>query len=218
MSKGKLSVLVFAVAAIAGWFFYQFWLAYQPKVERIQGQIEAQHYSISSKVPGRIDQVFVRKGEQVSRGQLIFTLLSPEIDAKMAQAVAGEHAAGALAEQAEKGARTQQIAAAKNQWKKAKAAEALMEKTYQRIDNLYNDGVVAEQKRDEVLTQWQAARYTERAAYQMFALAKEGARDETKRAAKAKEKMAAGAVAEVAAYAAETKAESWHNGEVLKFC
>ncbi len=73
---------------------------------------------------------------------------------------------------------------------------------------------MAEQKRDEAYTQWQAARYTEQAAYQMYTMAKEGARVETKRAAAEKARMAAGAVAEVEAYAADTQISSWFDGEV----
>jgi HlyD family secretion protein len=202
------------IIAIVVWLTYSFYQAYQPTPLRIQGQIEAQHYSVSSKVAGRIDKVLVRKGDTVSRGQMIFTLLSPEIEAKLQQAKAGERAAGALSEQAQTGARIQEISAAKTQWQKAKAADELMEKTYIRIDNLYKDGIVAEQKRDEVYTQWQASKYNESSAYQLYAMAKEGARDEVKRAAKEKENMAAGAVAEVEAYIADTKIESWHNGEV----
>ncbi|UTT84894.1 biotin/lipoyl-binding protein [Vibrio pelagius] len=201
---------------IIGWVGYSFYQAYLPQPVRIQGQIEAQQYSISSKVPGRIDQVFVRKGDIVEKGQLIFSLLSPEIDAKLEQAKAGEKAAGALAQEAEKGAREQQIQAAKDQWLKAKAAADLMEKTYQRVNNLYKDGVVAEQKRDEAETQWQAAKYTESAALQMYKLAQEGARDETKVAAAQKALMAAGAVAEVEAYAKDTQIHSWFNGEVAQ--
>jgi HlyD family secretion protein len=206
--------IILMIIALVIWLIYTFYQAYQPLPERIQGQIEAQNFSISSKIPGRIEQVLVRKGDKVSRGQMIFTLLSPEIQAKLQQAKAGEKAAGALAEQAEKGARIQEIAAAKTQWEKAKAANELMEKTYNRVNNLFNDGIVAEQKRDEVYTQWQAAKYNEGSAYQMYALTKEGARDEVKKAAKEKENMAAGAVAEVEAYIADTKIESWHNGEV----
>ncbi|MGF1703131.1 biotin/lipoyl-binding protein [Photobacterium makurazakiensis] len=216
MSKFKSIAMLVPVAALVGWLGFTFWQAYQPDPIRMQGQIEAQQYNISSKVPGRIEQVLVRKGDQVSRGELIFTLLSPEIDAKLEQAKAGREAAGAMAAQAEKGARSQEIAAARDQWQKAKAAAALMEKTYQRVDNLYEDGVMAEQKRDEAYTQWQAARFTERAAYQMYAMAKEGARDETKRAAVEKARMAAGAVAEVEAYAADTQVESWYDGEVAQ--
>ncbi|WP_017107935.1 HlyD family secretion protein, partial [Vibrio tasmaniensis] len=198
------------------WVGYSFYQAYQPQPVKLQGQIDAQQYSISSKVPGRIDEVFVRKGDSVEKGELIFSLLSPEIDAKLEQAKAGQKAAGALAKQAENGARTQQIQAAKDQWLKVKAAADLMDKTYQRVNNLYNDGVVAEQKRDEAKTQWQAAKYTESAAFQMYQLAREGARDETKVAAAQKALMAAGAVAEVEAYAKDTQIHSWFSGEVAQ--
>ncbi|MFA0016018.1 HlyD family secretion protein [Vibrio lentus] len=201
---------------IIGWVGYSFYQAYQPQPVKLQGQIDAQQYSISSKVPGRIDQVFVRKGDSVEKGELIFSLLSPEIDAKLEQAKAGQKAAGALAKEAENGARSQQIQAAKDQWLKAKAAADLMNKTYQRVNNLYNDGVVAEQKRDEAKTQWQAAKYTESAAFQMYQLAQEGARDETKVAAAQKALMAAGAVAEVEAYAKDTQIHSWFSGEVAQ--
>ncbi|MEZ9174358.1 HlyD family secretion protein [Vibrio kanaloae] len=201
---------------IIGWVGYSFYQAYQPQPVKLQGQIDAQQYSISSKVPGRIDQVFVRKGDAVEKGELIFSLLSPEIDAKLEQAKAGQKAAGALAKEAENGARSQQIQAAKDQWLKAKAAANLMNKTYQRVNNLYNDGVVAEQKRDEAKTQWQAAKYTESAAFQMYQLAQEGARDETKVAAAQKALMAAGAVAEVEAYAKDTQIHSWFSGEVAQ--
>ncbi|ENC9834725.1 biotin/lipoyl-binding protein [Vibrio fluvialis] len=214
MKAAKSSLLAVTVLAAAGWIGYSFYQAYQPEAVRLQGQIESQQYSISSKVPGRIDQVYVRKGDEVKKGQLIFTLHSPEIEAKLEQAIAGQKAAGALAQEAENGAREQQIRAAKDQWMKAKAAAELAEKTYLRVNNLYKDGVVAEQKRDEANTQWQAAKYTESAAFQMYEMAKEGARAETKQAAQEKARMAAGAVAEVEAYAADTKIESWFDGEV----
>ncbi|TMX36763.1 biotin/lipoyl-binding protein [Vibrio sp. Hep-1b-8] len=213
--KNAKPLLITAVAfGVASWISYSFYQAYQPKPVRLQGQIESQQYSISSKVPGRIDHVLVRKGDQVKQGDLIFTLHSPEIEAKLEQAKAGEKAADAMALEAEKGARIQQIQAAKDQWQKAKAASALMEKTYLRVNNLYQDGVVAEQKRDEAKTQWDAAKYTESAAYQMYKLAQEGARSETKLAAAEKARMAAGAVAEVEAYAQDTTIKSWFKGEV----
>ena len=214
MKNAKPLLLTAVALGVASWVGYSFYQAYQPKPVRLQGQIESQQYSISSKVPGRIDQVMVRKGDHVEKGELIFTLHSPEIEAKLEQAKAGEKAAGALAMEAEKGARAQQIQAAKDQWQKAKAASALMEKTYLRVNNLYKEGVVAEQKRDEAKTQWDAAKYTESAAFQMYQMAQEGARSETKLAAAEKARMAAGAVAEVEAYAEDTTIESWFDGEV----
>jgi HlyD family secretion protein len=214
MKKLKLGIILLLVALVISWLCFRFYQAYQPQPIRLQGQIQAQQYSISSKVPGRIDQVLVRKGDQVKKSQLIFTLFSPEITAKLDQAIAGQKAAGAMAKEAEKGARTQQIQASKDQWLKAKSATELMEKTYQRINNLYKDGVIAEQKSDEANTQRLAAKYTENAAFQMYQLTQEGAREETKFAAQQKEIMAAGVVAEVQASAADTKITSWFDGEV----
>ena len=208
-----MALIIFAGAAV-GWLGYSFWLAYQPVPAIIQGQIEAQQYNISSKVAGRIDKIMVKKGDLVEKGQLIFTIFSPEIEAKLIQAKAGRDAADAMSEQAQEGARSQEIRAAKDQWQQAKAAADLLEKTYQRIENLYRDGVLPEQKRDEVYTQMQAARFRENGALQLYHMAREGAREGTKKAAAGKAKMAAGAVAEVEAYAAETRIDSWHNGEV----
>ena len=210
----KITLVVLVLAAVGTWVGHSFYKAYQPVPIRLQGLIESQQYSISSKVPGRIDQVYVRKGDEVTKGQLIFTIHSPEIEAKLEQAVAGQKAAGAMAKEAVKGARDQEVQAAKDQWLKAQAAAELYEKTYDRVNNLYTDGVVAEQKRDEAKTQSEAAKLTEHAAAQMYEMAQEGTREGTKEAAAEKERMAAGAVSEVEAYLADTKINSWFDGEV----
>jgi HlyD family secretion protein len=93
-------VFVIAILALVG---RSFWQVYQPVSQKLQGQIEACQYNISSKVPGRVNQVMVDKGDSVAEGQLIFTLLSPELDAKLEQAKAGSEAASALADEAEEG-------------------------------------------------------------------------------------------------------------------
>jgi len=215
MKNKKPIWIVFAVVVVF-WMGFGFWRAYQPQGYRLQGQVEARQYSISSKVPGRIGELLVRKGDQVQEGQLIFTIYSPELDAKLEQARAGRDAAGALARQAENGARSQEIQAARDLWKKAEAAADLMEKTYRRVNNLFEEGVVSEQKRDEVYTQWQAALFTKNAARQMHLMAREGARDEIKQAAADKVRMAEGMVAEVEAYEADTRIESRFQGEVAQ--
>ncbi|MDX7784747.1 biotin/lipoyl-binding protein [Aeromonas caviae] len=216
MSQGKPWLLPLALVLLVLWLGWRFWLAYQPEPVRLQGQIEAQQYSVSSKVAGRIDEVLVKKGDQLTRGQLAFTLASPEIEAKLSQAKAGQAAAGAMAEEAEKGARVQQIAAAKDQWQQAKAAALLHGKTYERIASLHRDGVMSLQKRDEAWTAWQAAKYSEGMAWQQYQMAQEGAREETKIAAREQAKMAAGGVAEVEAYLADTRIASPHEGEVAQ--
>ncbi len=214
MGGVKNFAIVLLLAAVIGGVGYSFRQAYRPTADVLQGQIEAQQYSISSKVAGRVDKVLVRKGDVVRKGQLIFSLISPEIEARLAQAKGGRDAADALVEQAEKGARSQQIEAARDQWQQAETAVKLLEKTFSRLDALYRDGVLAEQKRDEVQAQLQAARHTADATHQVFLMTEEGSREEEKKAAAGKLRMAAGAVAEVEAYAADTRITSWNDGEV----
>lgn len=215
MRAMKIIPVVLATAVIV-WITITFWQAYQPPAPILQGQIEAQHYAISSKVPGRISAVHVKKGDPIRRGQIIFSLESPELEAKMAQATAGREGAEAVAASIESGTRRQQIAAAENQWRQAKAAADLAEKTYKRLDSLFADGVIAEQKRDEAAAQYHVTRHGAEAAFQAYALALEGARHEEKVAAAAKVRMAEGAEAEVRALAADTTILSHHDGEVAQ--
>lgn len=210
----KILPILLVIAVGAGWLLFFFIKAYRPVAEPLQGQIEAQQYAVASKVAGRIDRVLVRKGDTVKRGQLVFTLASPELDARLVQARAGQDAAEALAAQANKGARRQQVEAARDQWQQAQAAADLTAKTFARLDALYRDGVLAEQKRDEAYAQMQGARHAAAAARQMFLMAEEGSRAEEKAAAADKAKMAAGAVAEVEAFAADTSIASRFDGEV----
>ena len=193
---------------------YVFYKAYQPKPIQLQGEIDAQYYSVSSKVPGRIERIGVKKGEVVKKGDFIFSINSPEVEAKLKQAKSAKNAAGAVSKQADKGARKQQIAAAKDQWRRAQEAEKLLAKTYKRIEKLYKEGVIPEQKRDEVYTKYRAAQYQSSAAKQMYMMAKEGAREEQKEAAKAQEEVYAGKVDEVNSYIKETKQYAFHDGEV----
>ena len=213
-SKTLNLILLVLILCVVAWLGLDFWHTYQPKPVRLQGQIEAQQYSISSKVAGRIEDVWVEKGDLVEVGQPIFAIHSPEVEAKLRQAQASQKAAGAMASAADEGAREQQIQAAKDTWMTAKSAAELAEKTYKRVNNLYKEGVVAEQTRDEAYTKWQATRYTEQAANQMYQLALAGSRNQTKEAAHAQEQVAAGAVAEVEAYADDLRIDSDYRGEV----
>ena len=202
------------ILALVVWVSYTFYEAYQPKPVLLQGEIDARSYNISSKLPGRIGEVFVQKGDFIEIGDSVFSINSPEVQAKLKQAKAAQDAAGAQKSQANNGARKEQIQAAHDQWQKAKAAEELMFTTYKRVQTLYDEGVVSEQKRDEVYTQYKASKYTSNAAKQMAVMAKDGARVEVKNAADAQERVYAAKVDEVNAYLDETMARSFHKGEV----
>ncbi len=214
MNKAVLYGVLALVVALVVWVSLTFYEAYQPKVLVLQGEIDAQSYTIGSKLPGRISKILVKKGDLVKVGDLVFTLSSPEVEAKLAQAKAAEGVASAQKNEADAGARKQEVQAAHDQWEKAKAAEVLMKTTYERIERLYKQGVMSLQKRDEVYTKYQAAQFDSSAAKEMAAMAKDGARIEVKEAASAQEKVYQAKVDEVDAYVKETSQYAYHKGEV----
>ena len=101
-------------------------------------------------------------------------------------------------------------------WQKAKVGVDVMEKSFNRISNLYQDGVVSAQKYDEVKAQYDAAIATEKAARSQYHLALEGAQEEDKEMAAAKVLQAQGAVAEVNSYINETVLTAYADGEVTE--
>ncbi|HPS13750.1 MAG TPA: efflux RND transporter periplasmic adaptor subunit [Prolixibacteraceae bacterium] len=212
-NKKRLTTLVILVA-IAAFIIYTFILLLKKEPLVVQGEVEATQVKISSKVPGRIDSIAVKRGQQVTKGDLIFTISSPEIDAKLAQVNALKQAASAQKQKAYNGAQKEDIEAAYSTYIKAEAAAQLAEKTYKRVQNLFNDGVVPEQNRDEAETQMKAARETSNAAKAVWEKAKNGARNEDKAAAAALVEQAEGAIAEVESYLKETSINALISGEV----
>ncbi|MGN0047323.1 MAG: HlyD family secretion protein [Bacteroides sp.] len=170
----------------------------------IQGQAETTDYRLSSKVPARVLEFRVQEGDPVRRGDTLVILEAPDILAKLSQAEAAYEAARAQEQKALNGSRQEQIQQAYEMWQKALAGKEVAEKTYRRIDRLFENGVMAEQKRDEARAQYDAMVATEKAARSQYEMAVNGARIEDKTAAGAQVQRAQGAVSEVASYVNET--------------
>jgi len=83
------------------------------------------------------------------------------------------------------------------------AGTKVMEKSYRRLKNLNEQGVVADQKLDEITAKRDAAIATESAAKAQYTMAKNGAEKEDKLAAAAMVRRANGAVNEVKSYVNE---------------
>lgn len=188
--------------------------AFRPITDTIQGQADVNEYRVSSKVPGRILEYRVKEGQFVHKGDTLALLEAPDVEAKLAQARAAEAAAAAQDRKAIKGARQEQISAAYEMWQKAKAGVTIAEKSFRRVSNLYDQGVVTAQKLDEVTAQRDAAIATEKAARAQYNMARNGAEREDKEAARALVDRARGAVSEVDSYVAETVLTASHDGEV----
>ena len=199
---------VVALVALVGFFM----LRKGPEI--VQGQAEVTEYRVSSKVPGRILEFRVKEGQTVQAGDTLAILEAPDVQAKLDQARAAESAAQAQNEKALKGARHEQVQAAYEMWQKAQAGLTIAEKSYKRIKNLHDQGVMSAQKLDEITAQRDAAAATEKAAKAQYDMARNGAEREDKAAAAALVERAKGAVAEVESYIQETILTAPMPGEV----
>ncbi|WLG14760.1 efflux RND transporter periplasmic adaptor subunit [Psychrobacter cibarius] len=185
IKKALLALLVLIVLGVIAYGLYKSNQHSEPEVVTLQGQMQMQQTSIAAKVPGRIAKILVTEGDAVTVGQQLIEMDSPEINAKINQALAGKQMAQSQLDKAENGARPQEIAQAKAAWQANKAASDLAENTYQRVNRLYEEGLMARQKRDEAYAQYLATQDQTEAARLQYDLAKEGARSEDKSAATA---------------------------------
>ena len=201
-------VVVVIIVALIGFFA----LGRDP--ELIQGQVEVSEYRVSSKVPGRILEIRVKEGDYVKVGDTLAILDAPDVRAKMEQAQSAENAAAALELKAQNGARQEQIQGAYQVWQQAKAGLEIAEKSYQRIQRLFDEGVISAQKRDEVYANYKAMEAQCKAAESQYQMAQNGARREDKLAAAAQVGRARGAVQEVNSYIHETVQIAQMEGEI----
>ena len=199
---------VVAVVAVIGYFA----LGRNPEV--VQGQVEVSEYRVSSKVPGRILEIRVKEGDYVKAGDTLAILDAPEVKAKMQQAQGAEDGAAALEQMARNGARKEQVQAAYQMLQKAKAGLEIAEKSYNRVQHLFDEGVMSAQKRDEALANYKSMEATVQAAQSQYDMALNGARQEERMAAQAQVNRAKGAVQEVNSYINETVQIAQMDGEV----
>lgn len=209
-----IPILVFAAVIIIVGLYGFFFLNQEDNI--IQGEADVTEVRISSKVPGRIARYLVDEGSYVKKGDTLAILSIPDIDAKLAQANAAEQGAAAQNQKAVKGARAEQIQGAFEMWQKAKVGTEIAQKSFTRVQNLFNKGVVTAQKRDEAEAQYNAAVATEKAAKSQYDMAVNGAEREDKDAALAMLERAKGAVAEVSSYIDESYLISPIDGKVTE--
>ena len=207
-----LAIVGFAVVIIIVALIGFFTLGRDPEI--MQGQVEASEYRVSSKVPGRILEIRVKEGDYVKVGDTLVILDAPDVRAKMEQARGAEDAASALELKALNGARKEQIQGAYQVLQQAKAGLEIAEKSYKRIQRLFDEGVMSAQKRDEVFPQYKAMEAQCNAAQSQYDMAVNGARREDKLAAQAQVNRARGAVQEVNSYLGETVQIAQMEGEV----
>lgn len=184
-------VIVVIVLAIVG-----FCLLRQPD-EIIEGQADATSVRVSGKLPGRVTTFYVQEGDMVKAGDTLVHIHSSLAEARLMQAEAMETAAAAQNQKIDAGTRSQIVQTARQLVAQAEAARIIAQKTYDRMEALYKQNVISEQKRDEAKAAYDAALAGERAAQSQLDMALQGAQSEDKRSAQAMVNVARGGVAEV---------------------
>ncbi len=190
-------VVIIGVIGVAGYFVSK------PKPVTVSGEAEANEYRVSGKVPGRIEELYVKEGDYVHKGDTVVFIDSPEVRAKLAQVNALKAAAVAQSTKAKNGAQKEMIEGAYQMWQTALVQEEVMKKSFERIQRLYDEKVVTAQKYDEVKAKYDASVTQAKAARSQYDLAVAGARAEDKAAAAAVVNQAEGALMEVQGYLAE---------------
>ena len=180
----------------------------------LQGQIEATEIRISGKLPGRIDTFLVKEGQNVSAGDTLVINNSPEARAKYEQVNALENVAKYQNQKIDEGTRSQIIETMFQIWSKAKSDLQLAKTTYDRILTLYKDSVVTSQRKDEVEAIYKAAIANEKAAYQQYLMALDGAQKQDKESARSLVNAAKGTVNEVEALLQDAKLTAPESGQI----
>jgi HlyD family secretion protein len=207
---------IIVLILLLGLIAFGLWKSYQPKQVELQGRVEAETIHVSTKVPSRIEEVYVHEGDKVKKGQELVRLFSPEVDAKKQQALASLQSALALQSTADRGSQQENIETLYANWQSLKAQQTLAQTTYQRGANLFKEGVISRQRRDEMQAAAASATQITEAAYQQYKRAKRGSTPEQKSLANAQVEITKAAVAEANALEAETKLLSPINGTVSK--
>lgn len=180
----------------------------------LQGQIEATEIRISGKLPGRIDTILVKEGQNVSAGDTLVIINSPEARAKYEQVNALENVAKYQNQKLMKVLAAKLSKRCSKYGAMAKSDLQLAKTTYDRILTLYKDSVVTSQRKDEVEAIYKAAIANEKAAYQQYLMALDGAQKQDKESARSLVNAAKGTVNEVEALLQDAKLTAPESGQI----
>lgn len=205
-----------AVISVAAFLIIGLYLANRTVVPPLQGQMDARYIDVSPKILGRVAKLHVREGDEVLPGTPLVLLDSPEVQAKVSQAQSALAAAAARQQLVDDGTRHEEIRTAQAAWQRSVADAKLAETTFRRVNALYEQGLISQQRNDEVETQYHSAMDASNAARAQYELNLNGFRSEERTAAAAVTRGAGAAVDEIDALAADISLKSPISAEVDK--
>ena len=210
-------VAIILVVLIIGLLIaFGLWKSYQPAELDLQGRVEAETLYVSTKVPSRIEELFVQGGETIHKGDPLVRLSSPEVENQKKQALGALQTALALQETVDRGAQAENIETLYANWQALQAQASLANTTYQRGNKLFQEGVISRQRFDEMRAAAQSTADLAEGGRQQYLRAKRGSTSEQKKSADAQVQIATAAVDEANALLNETLLHSPIDGIISK--
>jgi HlyD family secretion protein len=115
-----------------------------------RGKVKFETIALSSKIAGRINNIYVEEGQSVKKGDTLALLDIPEIDAKMMQTEGAVTAARGLFNMASNGATADQLNQINSKIDASIAQLNFAQESYKRLQNMYKDSLISLQQFDEV--------------------------------------------------------------------
>jgi HlyD family secretion protein len=198
MNPKRIAPVVFGLAVVSALGYY---VAFRPRGVpdglAASGTVEATEAALGFQVPGRIERIGPREGDRVKAGDSLATLDRAELDARRAQALAQRSAARALLAEMEAGARSEELAQAREAARAAEERLTDARRDFERVQRLFQGGAVSQEALDKAKLALEVAQSQRDQAQQQLKLVEAGPRPERVRAQRAAVAQADAAVQQV---------------------
>jgi HlyD family secretion protein len=162
-----------------------------------RGKVKFETISISSKLAGRINKIYVKEGQEVKKGDTLAFIDIPEVNAKMTQANGAIRSAKGQLDMALNGATKEQLNQIDGQLNSGSAQLEFAKQSFNRMQAMYQDSLITQQQFDEVKMKLDMAKAQVDALVAKRSEATNGARIEQINQAKGQLDRAIGAKEEV---------------------
>lgn len=153
--------------------------------DAVIGMVDAEFVDVSASLPGRIQDIPVKEGDEVKEDQIVARMKTSEIETIQSQVADAVEIARNQMDKVNRGVEPEVLASAKNLQQIAQQQMDLMSKTYSRFQNLYSEGVVSGQERDVIYFKYKAAQKELETAKLNVQLLERGSNKEMKNSAQA---------------------------------
>ncbi len=125
---------------------------------KLEGKVKRESISIAPKVAGRIVKIMVKESDIVKAGDTLAIIDIPDIEAKLLQTQGAFISAKAQYEMAQHGATKYERSQINAKFSSDKEQYEFAKKSYDRLNNMFKDSLISQQKYDEMYAKYTSAK------------------------------------------------------------